>query len=368
MSPISFHQPCISPKAGEKVTAVLQSGWVNEGDVVLEFEQALAKFPGMAHPVALNSGTAALHLALAVAGVGPGDEVILPPQTFIATGLVVLMQRAAPVFADINPRTGNITPESIAAKITPRTKAIMPVHWAGYPCDMDEIHAVARQRGLAVIEDAAHAIGASYKGRPLGTLSRFTAFSFQATKHLTSGDGGALACRDEADFHEVRARRWFGIDRRFIKKSVLGNREVDIAQLGYKYHMNNFTAALGLANWEELPAQLARRRAIAARYREGLKNVAGIQLLECDLDREHAYWLFTMRVQRREEFIAKLASHGIPASVCDLRIDRNSVFGGLTPGLVGQEEFEREQVSIPVHAALTDEQAARIIEVVLAGW
>src|SRR5262249_43887055 len=160
------------------------------------FEQELATTLGLIRPVAVNSGTSALHLALEVAGVGSGDEVILPAQTFVASGLSILMCDAAPVFADIQPFTGNIDPGSVRAKITARTKAIMPVHWGGYPCDMDEINAIARGHDLAVIEDAAHALGAIYKGRPVGALSRFTAFSFQAIKHLTTGDGGALCCLD----------------------------------------------------------------------------------------------------------------------------------------------------------------------------
>lgn len=368
MSPIQFHQPHISASAIDDVAAVLRSGWVNEGEEVQKFEEALTRFPGLSRPVALNSGTSALHLALVIAGVQPGDEVILPPQTFIATGLVVLMQRAVPVFADIHPDTGNLDPASIPAKITPRTKAIMPVHWGGYPCDLDEINAIASRHSLAVVEDAAHALGAIYKGRPIGACSRFTAFSFQATKHLTCGDGGALACLDEADFHEARARRWFGMDRRRIRRTVLGNRDADIAALGFKYHMNNFAAALGIANWKDLPGQLQRRRAIAARYRAELGRVPGVRLLESRPDREHAYWLFTIRVQQREAFLRCLASQGIPASVCDLRIDRNSVFGGLTRGLAGQEEFEREQVSIPVHAALTDDQVGLIIRAIQGGW
>ena len=155
-------------------------------------------------PVAVNSGTSALHLASAVADVGPGDEVILPPQTFVASAATILMCGAKPVFADIQPYTGNLDPQSLRVHITPRTKAVMPVHWGGYPCDMDEINAIAREHDLAVVEDAAHALGATYKGKPVGSLSRFTAFSFQAIKHLTTGDGGALCCLEESDYWAAR--------------------------------------------------------------------------------------------------------------------------------------------------------------------
>ena len=246
---ITFFHTLVSPRAVQLVTQVLESGWLSEGRIVQQFEAALAARLGLCRPVAVNSGTAALHLALALTGVGPGDEVILPAQTFVATGLVILMQGAKPVFADINPLTGNISPTSIAEKITEHTKAIMPVHWGGYPCDLDEINAIADRYDLAVIEDAAHALGATYKGHPIGAISRFTAFSFQAIKHLTTGDGGALCCTDETDSRASVVRRWFGIDRATSQPSILGEREYDITDIGYKYHMNDVAAALGLEIW-----------------------------------------------------------------------------------------------------------------------
>ncbi len=170
-----FFHTHISEKAIELATGTLRSGLLSEGKRVRQFEEELTRVLALPNPVAVNSGTSALHLALEVAGVGQGDEVILPPQTFIASGLAILMCGATPVFADIQPQTGNIDPDSIRAHVTPRTKAIMPVHWGGYPCDMDEISAVAEEHHLAVVEDAAHAFGAAYKGKPVGTLSRFTA-------------------------------------------------------------------------------------------------------------------------------------------------------------------------------------------------
>lgn len=365
---MSFFNTYISPRAIERVTSVLQSGWVNEGDVVREFEAELTNRLGVRNPVMVNSGTAALHLALALAGVGNGDEVILPAQTFIATGLVVLMQQATPVFADIDPKTGNLSPASIAAKITSRTRAIIPVHWGGYPCDLDEINQLAQDYNLAVIEDAAHALGASYKGAPIGSISRFTAFSFQAIKHLTTGDGGMLCCPDETDKSEAVKGRWFGIDRATTQKNVLGSRGCDIQSLGYKYHMNNVAAAIGLGNLEEFPARLARRRAIATRYRAALQNVAGLELLELREDRQHAWWLFTVLVDRREDFARKLAMLGIPTSVVDLRIDRNSVFGGLRDDLPGQAEFNERQIALPVHDGLRDDDVEFITGAIQSGW
>lgn len=368
MVEVNFFGTHISTSAIELATQVLQSGWISEGRMVKEFELALESHLGLRHPIAVNSGTAALHLALLLSGIKSGDEVILPAQTFVATGLSILMQGAKPVFADIDPLTGNLAPSSVADKVTPRTKAIMPVHWGGYPCDLREIGAVAEQHGLVVIEDAAHALGAKYKDHPVGSISRFTAFSFQAIKHLTTGDGGALCCAVEEDAEWAIVRRWFGIDRRKSEPSVLGERIYDIEAVGYKYHMNDLAAAVGLGNLKTFSQRLSRRQHIGAYYRKHLDGIPGLQLLECEPDRTHAYWLFTVLVDRREDFIRKLAEHSIPASVVHLRIDHNSVFGGVRTDLPGQAEFNRRQVAIPVHDALSDEQVDMIVTTVKSGW
>lgn len=365
---MNFFETSVSRKAVMNVSRVLESGWLSEGEGVRRFEAKLVSTLGIVNPVALNSGTSALHLGLVVSGVKAGDEVIIPPQTFVATGLAVLMAGAKPVFADIQPSTGNIAPESIREKITQKTKAIIPVHWGGYPCDLDEINSIARKHGLSVIEDAAHAIGAYYKKRPIGSISPFTAFSFQAIKHLTTGDGGALSCLNTKDHERARALRWFGIDRAKSKPSILGERKYDIKECGYKYHMNDLAAAVGLGNIESLKSNLARRRQTASRYRQALRNVAGLRLLDYKDDRISSYWLFTMLVDGRKDFITALKGRGVPASVVHLRIDRNSVFGKKAPKLYGQEEFDKAQVSIPIHENLSDEDIGRIIRSVKAGW
>ena len=233
---------------------------------------------------------------------------------------------------------------------------------------MDEINRIAGRHGLAVIEDAAHAIGAVYKGRPIGAISRFTAFSFQAIKQLTTGDGGALSCLREKDYKRVRKLRWFDIDRQGAKPSALGERVYDIKECGYKYHMNDLAATVGLGNLDGLKDNLSRRRKTAGLYREAFKDVAGLTLLNCSKDRQSSYFLFTVLVEKRERFIVSLKKRGIPASVVHLRIDKNSVFGGVTPGLTGQEKFNRMQVSIPVHQGLSDKDIGLIIRSVRSGW
>jgi perosamine synthetase len=365
---VDFVNTYISEKSIKLATDVLRSTYVSAGKLADNFEEELKNQLGLINPVTVNSGTSALYLALAVAGVKPGDEVIIPAQTFIATGLSVLMHYATPVFADIQLKTGNIAPNAISQKITDKTKAIIPVHWAGYPCDLDEINEIAKNHDLAVIEDAAHALGATYRGRPIGAVSRFTAFSFQAIKHLTTVDGGALCCLNSDDDYQARRRRWFDIDRENSKPSILGERVYDAENVGYKCHMNDLSAAIGLGNLADFQSNLKRRIEIADIYREELINVPGLQLLEYKNDRECAYWLFTMLVEHRIDFIIKLKEKEIPASVMHQRIDDNSVFGGITPGLINQEKFNELQVAIPVHNDLTDEDVRLIIETIKTGW
>ena len=364
---MEFFHTHVGDAALPEIAQALAATRLSEGARVKAFEQALADTLGLARPAAVNSGTAALHLAAVVAGVGPGDEVIMAPQTFIATGLVVLQQGARPVFADIDLATGNLDPADFARKITAKTKAVMPVHWAGMPCDMDEINAVAKTHNVAVIEDAAHALGATYRGRPVGSLSRFTAFSFQAIKHLTTGDGGAVCCTDAADATEIFRRRWFGIDRASSPTTELGERDYNLADVGYKYHLNDYAAALGLGNLVGFADRLARRRAIAAQYDAALAGTVGVRMLARPTDRQSAWWLFPLRVERRLDFIRALRDRGVPTSVCHLRIDTNRVFGGPFD-LPNAAAFDADQINLPVHEGLTDADVAQVIGAVRAGW
>lgn len=358
----------IAPRAVELAVETLRSGFVSEGKMVERFEAALAAELGLVQPVALASGTAALHLALAVAGVGPGDEVILPPQTFVATGLAVLHAGAIPVFADIDPTTGNLDPASAAARVTDRTRAILTVHWAGSPCALDALAAIASAHGIPVIEDAAHALGATYRGRPIGAISRFTCFSFQAIKHLTTGDGGALCCTEIADRDEARRRRWFGIDRARDQPDELGERVYVLEKVGFKYHMNDVAAAIGLGNLPDHAPRLARRREIDRRYRAALAGVPGVRLLRVEPESASACWLFTVRVDGRGSLVRKAAEAGVPVSVINRRIDRHPLFGGCRPDLPGQAVFDQEQLSLPAHDALSDDDVERVIGLLRSGW
>src|SRR5450432_3764761 len=299
---VSIFNTYINKNAAGIVGKVLDSTFLSEGKLVKEFEGRLSSEFGLLNPVALNSGTSALHLALEIAGIKEGDEVILPAQTFVATGLVILQKKAIPVFADIDYETGNISVASIRGKITSKTKAIIPVHWGGYPCDMDEINQLAKQHHFVVIEDAAHALGAFYKGQRVGTLSDYTCFSFQAIKHLTTGDGGAISFLNPETARIASIKRWFGIDRQNTAVSILGERQYNITELGFKYHMNDYAAALGIANMENYFLRMALRQKFAAIYTEQLEGVPGVRLFSYSNDRQSAYWLFGLHVERRENF------------------------------------------------------------------
>lgn len=382
---MDLHHCHISPKSVELARLCLQSGRVSEGDRVKQFEGMLTSVCGLRNPVAVNSGTSALHLALVLAGVGPNDKVVLPPQTFIATGMAVLMCGAVPLFCDIDPWTGNIDPEDAGRRLRADykhninnrderfngpAKAIIPVHWGGLPCDLDELYQETshnRQQLLYIIQDAAHALGATYKGEPLPQKSHFTAFSFQAVKHVSTGDGGSLCCYFKEDEEKARKARWFGLNRR-EEPGPSGERDCDATDLGFKYQMNDLAACVGIGNLEDFPQRLVRRQAIGKRYREELEGVKGVKLLRLDRDRTHAYWTFPLRVDRRDDFIRTLKEKSVPASVVNRRIDRYSVFGGVRDYLKGMAEFEREHVCLPCHEALTEEDVKKVIATVQEGW
>jgi perosamine synthetase len=361
-------EPTVTSAAIERVTACLRSGWISEGRAVKSFEDDFARRFGLPNALAVNSGTAGLHLAVLGAGVGPGDEVITTAQTFVATAMVVMQAGGTPVFADVESGGPNIDPADVEKRITSRTKAILVVHYGGYPCAMDELRALARSHGIALIEDAAHALGATYHGEPVGTMGDFGVFSFQAIKQLTTGDGGMLVCGSEEQYRVALRRRWFGIDRERRTQSELGEPEWDITDVGYKYHMNDIAASIGLGHLESFADAQERRVAIAGLYRDRLAAVSGAEMLASSPGRESADWLFTLRVQRRSEFVRAVCSRGVEAGVWHRRIDSHTLFGGVRADLPNLAEFDAVQVSVPLRHTLTDDQVERVIEAVEAGW
>jgi perosamine synthetase len=294
--------------------------------------------------------------------------VITTAQTFVATALAILYCGATPVFADLEEGGPNLDPAEIGRRAGPRTKAVLVVHYGGEPCDMDAVNREAKARGLAVVEDAAHALGATYRSRPAGALGDAAIFSFQAIKPLTTGDGGLLVCADPAAHQKAYRLRWFGIDRAGRTPSELGQPEWPITELGYKYHMNDLTASLGLGQLEGFDAALRRRRELDGRYRGALSGLPGLALTRRTQEAESACWLFTALVERRLDFVRALRSRGVEAAVWHQRIDAHPLFGGLRSDLPRQERFNAAQVSIPLRDSLNDDEAGRVLDAVKLGW
>lgn len=321
---LTFGAPQITEEDIAEVVDTLRSGWIGTGPKVLRFEAAFADLLGAAQAVAVSSCTAALGLALEIGGVGPGDEVITTPITFPATANVIVHRGARPVFADVERATGNIAIEEIARRITPRTKAIIPVHLAGRPCDMAAIMALARAHDLLVIEDAAHAIEARYRGAQVGRIGHFGAFSFYPTKSVTTGEGGMLTTADEGWAQEARVLRQHGIDADAWRRySAPGHTLYETVQPGYKQNMTDLQAALGLHQLERLGENLARRTAIWRKYDEAFRGLAALALpppVE-EVGSVHARHLYTVMVQpeaaglTRDEMIVRLTAAGIGTGV-----------------------------------------------------
>jgi len=364
---IPLFMPTVPTGALDAVANVLQSRWIGQGPRVDEFEGRFSKaFADGRASLAVGSGTDALHLAYLLAGIGPEDEVITPVFTCTATNIPLLYLGAKPVFADINPTTLNIDPESIKQKLTARTKAIVVVHYGGLPCDMDQIREVAKAADVPVIEDAAHAVGASYRGVSVGALSEFTAFSFQAIKQITTGDGGMLTLSDRSLAERARRLRWFGIDR---TKKQLGIWENDISDIGYKYQMTDIAAALGLAALNEWQSTFKKRKSLQDIYFSELVSTPGIRLIGTPRsDRVHAAWLMTVAVESRRDLQRKLLERGVETNQVHYRNDRYSIFGGRQGDLEGMDSVEDDYLVLPLNTHMRKSDVRRVCEVIKQGW
>ena len=273
------------------------------------------------------------------------------------------------MWADVEADTGNVDVASIAPKISARTRAIVAVHYAGYPCDLDALYALARDHGLAVVEDCAHACGAVYRGARVGSHGDLHAFSFHAVKNLSMGDGGALVVRGEAHAARLRRLRWLGIDKDTFRRAQGGRYrwDYDVSEVGFKYHMNDLEAAIGLVQLGRLEAENARRAEIVARYRRGLAEVPGVRLLRRDPDRVSADHLACILAEDRDGLVAKLGASGIETGVHYRRNDGYPMYRR-DDGLVNAERFWRAAVSLPLHLQLTDEDVDYVIDRIRSGW
>jgi len=363
--PIVMFYPYMPDEAIQSAVNTMKTRWIGQAHQVDQVEEKFCNKFSIPFSITTNSGTSALHLALILASVGPGDEVITTPMTCTATNIPILYVGAKPIFADIQEDTLNIDPKSIREKISDKTKAIMVVHWAGYPCDMDEINQIAKENNLKVIEDAAHALGARYKNNYIGSLSDFTCFSFQAIKQITCIDGGMLAIKSFKDYKKAKLLRWYGIDREF-KGDIYW--KYQITDIGYKYHMNDVTASILSTQLDHFDKVNEQRNKIVNFYLQELKNMPGITLLKRDQDRESGNWLFTMLVERRDDFIKKLAENNIESSIVHFRNDLCPIFGGERNNLPVMNKLEDKYVSIPLHNSLSEDDIQHIVETIKSGW
>lgn len=348
--------------APEAVSKTLMSGYIGQGPKVEEFEKGLVPWLGHPNILSLNSGTSSLYLALKLAGVGPGADVISTPMSCVATSTPILDHYANIIWADIDPWTGNIDPRDVERKITAKTKAVMAVHWGGYPCELNELHRITRKYGIPLIEDCAHSFGATYQGRKIGSLSPFSCFSFQAIKHLNTGDGGALVALSNDAYREGKLLRWYGIDRETSRKDL--RCEENIIRAGGKLHMNDIAATIGIEGLKIVGDTVKAHRKNAAFYNEALSGLKRVKQLRYEGDRESAYWLYSLRVDDQDGFQDFMAKKGFMVSKVHVRNDIHTAFREFRKNLPGVDEFSSSQMSIPVGWWVTEEDSRRIVNAI----
>jgi len=371
---IPFGAPWMGEAEEKAVAEVLRSGWLAHGPKVKEFEQAFAAYLGVKHAVSVSSCTAALHLSLLALGIGPGDEVIVPAQTHVATAHVVMYVGAKPVFADVEPGTGTISPASIRRGLTPRTKAIIVVHFAGLPCEMDDISKIAENNNLFLVEDCAHAVGTKYRGRPAGTMGAAGCFSFYPVKHITTGEGGMLTTDDDRIAEQAYKQRAFGIDVPAFCRQKPGVYDAPI--LGFNFRMTDIEAALGICQLEKADGWIEARIANAGFLTDHLKGIAGLELPVIPSHMRHSFLFYQLTVTEgfpltRDALLAALKQSGIGASIyyatpVHLMTLYRRTFG-YGEGLLPQaERVAAETIALPVNPRLTAEDMGYIGDVIRA--
>jgi len=348
------------------VCDVLRSDWLTTGPTVGRFESAVADYASAKHAVAVSSGTAALHAAMHAAGIGPGDEVIVPSLTFLATSNAVLYCGGRPVFADVDRGTLVVDPESVLRALTPKTKAIVGVDYAGHPCDWDALASIAKERGILLIDDACHALGAEYKGKRVGALADMTILSFHPVKHITTGEGGMVLADDAALADRVRRFRNHGVDTDQRQRAERGTFHYEMVDLGFNYRLSDIGCALGLSQLRKLPAWLARRNAIARAYDEAFAS-GPIRPLERAPAIAHAYHLYVVRTgARRDALFRELRAADIGVNVHYMPVHMHAYYRrtlGTERGLCPVAEAAYDEVlSLPMYAGMTDDDVTHVVD------
>ncbi len=365
---IPFARPYLTGSEGAAVAQVIASGWLSQGPRVAEFEAAFAERVGAPEAVATTSCTTALALALHASGVGPGDEVIVPSLSFIATANAVWQCGAKPVFADIEPRTYNLDSEAVERAITPRTRAVMPVHQVGLPADMDRFLDLGQRHGVTIVEDAACAVGATYKGKPIGSLGPLACFSLHPRKVITTGEGGVIAVHDPGVADRLRRLRAHGMDVSDLARH--NARDVILEsypERGFNVRMTDMQAAIGLCQLDALDVILAKRRRLADRYTAALKQIPGLEPPYDPLYAIRTWQSYCVRVTvrapiSRTELMRQLLSDGIPTRRGVMASHQERAYEGACGHLVHTEAAAREVVMLPLFPDLTDEQQDYVIE------
>lgn len=370
---LPYARPTITEAEIQEVEDCLRSGWLSTGPRTQRFEEALASFTGAEFCVATNTGTAALHLAVLASGVKPGDEVVTTPMTWVATANVVLHSGARPVFVDVEEGTLNLDPRKLEAAITDKTKAVLPVHYAGLPCDEDALLEVCRAHGLALVEDAAHALGASYKRRPIGSIGDVTMFSFHPAKNLTTGEGGALVSNDPELAAHARRLRYHGID--MSPESRFGGRgpaAYDVVEAGFKYNISDLQSAIGLHQLAKLDERNHRRGELARMYREQLATVAHVDALgDAPYEHEHAWHMMVIRAETdaltadRDGLIQALRDREVGAGVHFVPLHLQTLYreAAREADLPVATRAHGEILTLPLFPDMRDEDVTFVVDV-----
>lgn len=394
---ISLFKVFMNDNAGEEVNKILYSGFIGQGKKVEEFEDLLKNYFRNYLVLTSNAATSAEHLALHLLknpsvnkissdnsgirnvtdshwpGINPGDEVLTTPLTCTATNWPILANGLNIKWVDVDPNTCNMDLDDLARKITPKTKAIMVVHWGGYPLDLDKLKEIQNKASSiigfkpAIIEDCAHSLGSSYKGKKIGNHGNICTFSFQAIKHLTTGDGGALVVPHKDLYDRGKLLRWYGIDRETNSKDF--RCEDDIKEWGYKFHMNDINATIGISNFDKVTEELINRNIENANfYNEKLKGIDGVELMENSKDRQSSYWIYTIKVKNRDRFMDYMRDCNIMVSRVHERNDKHSCVSQYKTILPNLEKLVEEMICIPCGWWVTNEEREYIVDSIKKGW
>jgi len=363
MIPVS--KPSIGKEELAAVKRVFDSGWLGMGSSVKEFEDEISKFLGGSTVIAVNTGTTAIHLALDALGINEGDEVIVPSLTFVATIQAITATGATPVFCEVEANTLNIDVKDVAKKITGRTKAIIPVHYRGLPCDMDGLMSLVKGKDIKIVEDAAHAFGSHYKGKPIGSFGDITCFSFDPIKVVTCGEGGAIAIRDTSLASLIQRKRILGIDKdTWSRYKHERSWFYDVIDQGYRYHMSNINAAIGLVQLKKFKKLNAKRIKIAKRYDKELGKIEGLELLKTNY-KDIAFFMYIIKVKKnRDGLMDHLKENGIVSGIHYIPSHKFKYYEKHATSLPVTDKLYEEILTLPLYPDMTAAEQTKVIEAI----